>query len=105
MKPGQVTIIASVLGVLVPSTPFTWDHLVHLTLKCRTIPDFRGIGLSSQSAYQLLKGCTRLRPLDLKLSGPHPSWSDELLLLPTLESIIITPDPLSLQELTNSWNI
>jgi hypothetical protein len=100
MKSGQVTIIASVLTVLVPPTPFTWDHLVHLTLKCRTIPAFRGIGLSPQSAYRLLEGCTSLRSLNFELSGgPLTPWSDELLLLPILESLIITPDLLSLEEL------
>jgi hypothetical protein len=41
MESGQVTIIASVLDVLVLTTLFMWDHLVHLTLKCRTIADER----------------------------------------------------------------
>ncbi|KAF7358051.1 hypothetical protein MVEN_00852400 [Mycena venus] len=53
MKTGRISISGDQLDSLVPSTPFTWDHLTHLTLHWS---DRAGRHLSSHSAYQLLEG-------------------------------------------------
>ncbi|KAJ7162491.1 hypothetical protein C8R46DRAFT_1104796 [Mycena filopes] len=92
----KVTVVAPTLGFLVPSQPFTWTHLAHLALKCRSTErgseGERTGGLSLDAAYALLSGCVRLKSIEFQLSDNRrvrPPWDKQSLFLEFLESMII----------------
>ncbi|KAJ7623869.1 hypothetical protein DFH06DRAFT_1340191 [Mycena polygramma] len=60
------TAISADLHDYVPSTPFTWDHLAHLSLQ-KPGSHLSG-GLSPASAYRLMKGCPQLISLHFSLA-------------------------------------
>ncbi|KAF8197826.1 hypothetical protein K438DRAFT_1672658 [Mycena galopus ATCC 62051] len=93
----KVTITFLDLRSLVPTTPFTWDHLTDLTLQHNKAESFGEVGfLDCEAVYQLLKGCTHLRSLKIpiRLSDQH---AHQTLLLPSLESLVIFNDIPSLE--------
>ncbi|KAJ7657297.1 hypothetical protein DFH06DRAFT_1197914 [Mycena polygramma] len=113
MRFGMVSITGSGLESLVPTTPFTWDHLTQLTLVNTNIPvnssipgaptlgDIAAV-LSSDSLYRLLQGCRRLRSLQLNIgySGVFFLTNDPRpLLLPSLVHLTIRPDRSATYEL------
>ncbi|KAJ7615667.1 hypothetical protein DFH06DRAFT_1108078 [Mycena polygramma] len=87
----RVTITARCLDVLIPmSVPFAWDHLTDLSL---LNSGDNTLGLPVIALHRLLKGCTRLLSLRVRLAchGRSPSL-DVMpgdLLHPTLESFIV----------------
>ncbi|KAF8207900.1 hypothetical protein K438DRAFT_1814570, partial [Mycena galopus ATCC 62051] len=93
----EVTITLLDLRSLVPTTPFTWDHLTDLALQHNEAESFGEVGfLDFEAVHQLLKGCTHLRSLELpiRLSDQH---ANQPLLLPFLESLVIFNDVPSLE--------
>ncbi|KAF7368801.1 hypothetical protein MVEN_00205200 [Mycena venus] len=85
----RVTITALKPGQLVPTTPFTWNHLTHLNLYCRGSHSWEK-GLSFNAAYRLLKGCPRMKALKFHLaSDDEDEWVQDALLVPFLESLTI----------------
>jgi len=56
VKIARVIISGEELGaLLVPNISFTWDHLTHLTLTHSDSDDWQSRGISSQTAYRLLR--------------------------------------------------
>ncbi|KAJ7898507.1 hypothetical protein B0H13DRAFT_2031678 [Mycena leptocephala] len=85
----KVTITSPDPRPLVPTTPFTWDHLTDLTLEHTLRESSWTLGfLDCETAYRLLKGCTRLRSLKFPIE-PSAQQVNEPLLLTSLESLII----------------
>ncbi|KAJ7633399.1 hypothetical protein DFH06DRAFT_691571 [Mycena polygramma] len=83
-----VTITATTVGVLVPTTSFTWIHLTHLILHC-TEGSWASAGLHFEAAYRLLQGCPRLKSLEFPCDSSSVNELGEPLLLPLLESLVI----------------
>ncbi|KAF7364940.1 hypothetical protein MVEN_00364600 [Mycena venus] len=83
----QTVFIASQnVAAFVPSAPFVWDHLTDLTLKHMDTSWTWGV-LDCGVAYQLLKGCPRLRSLICPIRCSGLEQTNEDLLLPSLESL------------------
>ncbi|KAJ7653897.1 hypothetical protein DFH06DRAFT_1416641 [Mycena polygramma] len=90
----QVTISAWDLKALVPTTFFVWDHLVHLTLRCRDEANradgMHRIGATPYTAHRLLQGCTNLISFQFHLDDDEDDiLRGAPLSLPVLESLII----------------
>ncbi|KAJ7608944.1 hypothetical protein DFH06DRAFT_1247803 [Mycena polygramma] len=107
MQSRHITITGRCHDELIPETPFKWDHLTHLTLLCK---EDDTIGLAASAAYDLLKGCTRLIAVRLRLQCDHELHDQNMattpLLHPSLESFIIVglgASP-SVRELVNLVN-
>lgn len=83
----SIAISGPALASLAPTTPFTWDHLTHLTLWPFTSGPMWH--LTAESAYQLLTGCAQLKSLKVALDAQWPPPVNEPLLLPCLESLVI----------------
>ncbi|KAJ7653131.1 hypothetical protein DFH06DRAFT_1093353 [Mycena polygramma] len=88
LKDGTVHMTAPILEGVVPTTPFSWGYLAHLTLRCGS-SDWTNAGLSSQAAWRLLKGCAQLRSFTFDLTSGDLSWPTDILLLPNIESLFI----------------
>ncbi|KAJ7645170.1 hypothetical protein DFH06DRAFT_1477024 [Mycena polygramma] len=88
----RVTIISCKLGNLVPSAPFGWDHLTHLTLQHHH--STRDRGLDCATALRLIDGCSHLISLRLCLhwSGPSGGSFMKPILASSLESLIVDTD-------------
>ncbi|KAF7369861.1 hypothetical protein MSAN_00615100 [Mycena sanguinolenta] len=60
MKTGRITISGPGVGVLVPSMPFTWDHITYLSLDLDARYGWMESGIDTGTIYRLLKGCKYL---------------------------------------------
>ncbi|KAJ6487132.1 hypothetical protein C8R47DRAFT_516041 [Mycena vitilis] len=95
--PKRVTITARYLDVLIPmSVPFAWDHLTDLSL---LNSGDNTLGLPVEGLHTLLKGCTRLLSLRVRLAC-HGSVPGRLL-HPTLESFVVVGPISSRDTLSN----
>ncbi|KAK6977590.1 hypothetical protein R3P38DRAFT_3123725 [Favolaschia claudopus] len=77
----------------VPTVPFTWDHITDVVLKASGGGDRDRFDVPA--VYRLLKGCPRLRSLELPMYvgyGAEAEVQDDLLTLPTLEALSIRND-------------
>ncbi|KAJ7671744.1 hypothetical protein B0H17DRAFT_989256 [Mycena rosella] len=82
-----ITIHAARHNDLVPRAPFTWAHLTHLILDYKDNNSATG-GLSVDTAYRLLRGCTHLVSVQFHLDlDPGQLQSAPSLSLPFLQSL------------------
>ncbi|KAF7358224.1 hypothetical protein MVEN_00871100 [Mycena venus] len=91
MKTTRIILSDEDLNAFVPDTHFAWDHLTHLTLSNSSSVSWLGHTLSSQTVYQLLKGCKNLRLLHCFVTPleDQAPWVCESLVLPSLHSLPI----------------
>ncbi|KAJ7657303.1 hypothetical protein DFH06DRAFT_1409461 [Mycena polygramma] len=99
----KITLAGPELANLIPTTPFTWDHITHLTLESRKLY-YSETALSCECLYRLLDGCRNLRSLACDISYVFTSHLTDLsnarsLLLPSLINLTMTPTPPSRYEL------
>ncbi|KAK6992923.1 hypothetical protein R3P38DRAFT_3078369 [Favolaschia claudopus] len=84
MKNGNIHFSASLVARLIPTTPFTWNHITSLALMQS---GGAGVDITPGLAYRLLQGCKNLRVLSCRLIWRAATQSpipDEPLILPSL---------------------
>ncbi|KAK7002210.1 hypothetical protein R3P38DRAFT_3605046 [Favolaschia claudopus] len=84
MKTPQITIIAQDTTVLIPESPFRWEHLTHLILSSPFDGNsIRDGTLLTHDVYRLFRGCINLQVVNLWLDADtrrrirRDAWADD----------------------------
>ncbi|KAK6977515.1 hypothetical protein R3P38DRAFT_3236922 [Favolaschia claudopus] len=95
MKKASVGFALRDLNVLVPATPFSWDHLEHLTLVLRVDRQSSQVfSLTTTNVFRLLQGCKNLCSFRVSLAVLElpDAWITEVIVLPSLASLVLIID-------------
>ncbi|KAJ6494268.1 hypothetical protein C8R45DRAFT_987781 [Mycena sanguinolenta] len=101
LKIGRITISGPGVGVLVPSTPFTWDHITHLSLDLDPHFGWVELDIDTGTVYRLLKGCKHLISLRTSVTRSLHEQNDEIIVADSLESLTFHNLQLPPTELTS----